>query len=176
MLIFDNVLCIHLDNGILLLYQFYIDFNKLQAPVWGCTKILGGECYNHRNWTPKLNLVGHVSMYGDKLGTSVDVQVSQHDSTVHAQKLFPPKWKDRWLWCHYHAITVTLITNLHSSIKRLPHKPQRSVLVRVLKGKATNSLSQLSWFPMLSRTIKHTGKCLLFVYLRWVCPRFTWMS
>ena len=28
---------------------------------------------------------------GKRLGTLVDDQASQHDSTVHAQRLFPPK-------------------------------------------------------------------------------------
>ena len=33
---------------------------------------------------------------GGKLGTSADMQVSQHDSTAHAQRLFLPKQKDNY--------------------------------------------------------------------------------
>ena len=57
----------------------------------GCTKIPGGECHSHRNWDTEFNLVVHVRKYGGRLGTSVDAQVSQRDSTVHVQRLFLPK-------------------------------------------------------------------------------------
>ena len=53
--------------------------------------------------------------------------------------------------------------------------PRGQFLFGFLGGKATDSLSWISWCPSWSRTIKHTGKCSLFVYLRGVCPRFTWM-
>ena len=44
--------------------DFYIDFNKFQAPVLGFTGIPGRECHRCRNWAPKFNLVGHARMYG----------------------------------------------------------------------------------------------------------------
>ena len=56
------------------------------------------------------------------------------------------------------------------------HKPQGSIPVWVLEGKAKDSLFQLSQCLSWSRTIKHTGKCPLFVYLRCMCPRFAWMT
>ena len=36
-----------------------------------------------------------MSGHSGKWGTSADVQASQHDSTVHVQRLFLPKQKDR---------------------------------------------------------------------------------
>ena len=67
---------------------------------------------------------------------------------------------------HDVIIMMSLSHCLHklTVVKRGSHiSPRSSVLVWVLEGKATDSLSWL------------TGKCSLFVYLRHMCPRFSWM-
>ena len=78
------------------------------------------------------------------------------------------------LWCHHH--TDYVIWQLY---KKGSHTGPRvslvqPVLVGFLARVATDPLFQISWCLTCSRTIKHTGKCLFFVYLIWMHPRFTW--
>ena len=72
---------------------------------------------------------------------------------------------------------IIIMTSLSHCIHKLTvaYEPWGSVAVWVLEGKATASLSLLSWCLSWSGTIKHTRKCSLFVYLRCVCTRFAWM-
>ena len=154
------------------LYQFF--FNKLQALVQGCTKIPGGECHRHRNWDTEF-------MYqfvwgqgrGNRSGTSVDVQVSWHDLTAHAQRLLPPKWRSRWswchfMWCHHHTAYVD-----EGGYKKEAHTSPRGdwlvcilgVLVQVQEEEATDPLSQLPWCLSRSGIITIQGSVLcLFIW------------
>ena len=68
------------------MYAFLVNFiliyifNKLQAPVQGCTKIPGGECHIHRNWdTEFLQWFMSGCIGRSRLGTSAGVWVSWHD-------------------------------------------------------------------------------------------------
>ena len=98
-------------------------FNKLQAPLWGHTKIPGGECHINRNWDSKFTYQFMWGLVGDRLGTYVDVQVSQHYTTVHVQRLFPPKWGGRWLW---HHIMTWLLYCLHKWTRGIKEKPTQA--------------------------------------------------
>ena len=87
MFIFIFVLILICAHLVILIFAF----NKLQALVRGHTKKPGGECHSCRKWIQNLLGSSCEDVGGDRLGTSVDVQVSQHDSTAHVQRLFPPK-------------------------------------------------------------------------------------
>ena len=45
----------------------------------------------------KFNIAVSVRTHGGRSGMSADVQASRHDSTAHAQRLFPPKMGGRQL-------------------------------------------------------------------------------
>ena len=85
----------------ILLYIVLHHFNKFQTLVWGHTKIPGGR----GSQALKLGYERYVMVHawqgmGNKLGMLADVQASQHNSTAHAQRFFPPKCRHRWKWHH----------------------------------------------------------------------------
>ena len=80
MLVFDNVLCTHLDNILLLYTDFYITFHKLQAPLQGHTEIPGRVCHSHRNWATKFNLAGHARTFSM-------TQLHMHEGFSHLNEM-----------------------------------------------------------------------------------------
>ena len=52
--------------------------------------------------------------------------------------------------------------------------PRVQFLLGFWKGRSPTLCPSYCSAPHWSRTVKHTGKCLLFVYFGCMCPRFTW--
>ena len=62
---------------------------------------------------------------GNRSGMPVDAHASWHNSTVHVQRLFPPKWRSRWQWHHLMMSLTSLFHKWREGIKESTHEPLR---------------------------------------------------
>ena len=88
--------CVHFVNWLYISYSN----NKFKAPVWGCTKIPGGEC--HRLEIQVMENMTWFMCSGRKYSALLlmGVQANHSNSPAHAQCFSCWKRGSRQSWCH----------------------------------------------------------------------------
>ena len=119
-----------------------------------------------------IHIVVHVWLVkGKRLGMLVIAQASQCDSTAHAQRLFLPKWRSRWLWHHQMMSLSFCLCKWRVVYKKTHMSPGVLLLVLCLWFILwlIHSWSHRSSVSATSVPLKewdhHTGKCSLFAHL-----------
>ena len=130
-------------------------------------------------WGYKRNVMVHAWQgEGNRLGIPVDMQASWNDSSVHAQRFFPPKVQKQMTVTLFDDVSDVLLTYIRVGIKKACTRPRGLVqffsfsqflvfwlipwLVH-LGGHRHSNLATL--VPLREWNYNQTGKCTLFVQL-----------
>ena len=140
-------------------------FNKFQTPVWGHTKIPGGECLRNWKWDMKdMEWLMHGGVRETGWGCQ-QIHMCVGTTLLHIYKVFScPECRNRWQWCHFmmslmpflHMLGKGYICLFGSAVWLVPW------LVHLGSHRPSTSATPV---PLEEWNYNQAGKCSLFVQL-----------